>query len=260
MKVGYIGNFYKIPEFILHSEFELTYVIVESEKMSNEMMTFLLVRNIPFFEVKNGNELINVIKKTGISVWITCSYGKRIPIEKMNGIKIYNIHYSSLPLYKGRHPTFYATMANELEIGVSIHEITSKLDKGTVVAQKNHPYYIWENENNLFDKLTESVPQLLAELILFLKDRRLHCKIRNVDGFYYSPVTEKDFTIDIEKDSPSVIYNKVRAQAKYMGALVLWKKKEYYVNSVFFSKKTVSDRLCIPKDDYFVVMEAYERK
>ena len=54
MKVGYIGNFYKIPELILHSDFELVYAMVEKGCLSDDMLTFLLVRGISFCEVKDG--------------------------------------------------------------------------------------------------------------------------------------------------------------------------------------------------------------
>ena len=49
IKVGYIGNYYKIPEYLVHSSFNLCFVIIENGCLSNEMMTFLKVRDIPYY-------------------------------------------------------------------------------------------------------------------------------------------------------------------------------------------------------------------
>ena len=255
MKVGYIGNYYKIPEFILHSDFELSYAIIEKGCLSDEMLTFLMVRKIPFCEVKDSNDLTNEIFKTGITTWITCSYGKRIHIEIMEGIEIYNIHFSALPYYKGRHPTFYATLADELSIGISVHKITPKLDDGKIIAQRLVPYYIWENENDIFSKLTSEVPQLLKELFIYLKNKKTYKTFDNKEGFYHYPVSLEDYTINIEKDNPATIYNKVRAQAKYRGALIEWSGVKYWVHSVIFSKNPSSDLLCIPRNGFFILMK-----
>ena len=57
-RIGYIGNFYKIPEYIYHSDgYRLEYVIVEKGKLDDKMLTFLLVRNIPWIEVDDGAEM-----------------------------------------------------------------------------------------------------------------------------------------------------------------------------------------------------------
>ncbi len=258
MRVGYIGNYYRIPEYIVHSDFTLDYVIVEKGCMSDELFTFLMVRNILFEEVENSNDLNRIILESGIETWITCSYGKRIHIEEIKGIEIYNIHYSALPYFKGRHPTFSATIANELSVGISVHQVTEKIDAGRIISQRIIPYYIWENENDLFRNLTEEVPFLLYDLYEYLKKGILNSNIENDYGDYFPPVSESDYTIHINTDSPARIYNKVRTQAKYKGALIEWKGTIYRVYSVTFSRNPIDSVLCIPKDDYYVVFGVKE--
>lgn len=253
-KIGYIGNFYKIPEYIIHSKFDLCYVVVEAGKMSDALFTFLKVRNIPYTEVQNGDELVSSIYQSGIDLWITCSYGKRIPMEKLDDVAIYNIHYAELPHYKGRHPTFYATISNEKSVGISLHKITKQLDEGEIISQKLFPYYIWEDENDLFEKLTSAVPELLEDLSRYL-DKDLKVSAISTSGNYFKPVSCEDITINISSDSPDVMFNKVRAQAKYNGAILEYGKKKYWVYELFFSKNPVDGELSIPKDDYYVIMK-----
>ncbi len=254
-RVGHIGNFYKIPEYILYSEFVLEYVIVEDGCLSDEMLTFLKFRNIPFVELANKSEIVKIICEIKVDFWITCSYGKRIPIEEMANVEIYNIHYAALPKYKGRHPTFYATMADEKRIGISLHKVTPHLDEGDIIAQQFVPYYIWENENNLFEKLTDKVPLLLKRLNSYLKGTCKEC-IKNSEGNYFSPVAPKDYTIDPYTDSPDVIFNKVRAQAKYRGALLENNGEKYWVNNVYFLKEEHQNKLCIKKEDYYIIFDS----
>ena len=259
MNVGYIGNYYKIPEYIFHSIFNLSYVIVEKGYMSDDMFTFLKVRNIPYHEVASNDEMVKIIKGSGIDLWITCSYGKRITIEKIKDIEIYNIHYSALPNYKGRHPTFYATMANEDSIGISLHRVKERIDEGEIIKQYSVPYYIWEDENALFAKLTDQVPELINDLFTYLNNKESVIVTLNQEGHYFAPVQQKDYTISIIDDTPTEIYNKVRAQAKYRGALLNFNDEEYWVHNVVFSPEKIDGLLCVSKEDYYVCMSVEKR-
>jgi folate-dependent phosphoribosylglycinamide formyltransferase PurN len=48
---------------------------------------------------------------------------------------IWNIHGSYLPYYRGAAPYFYMLMKDEHPRGVTIHELTPKLDQGKVIMQ-----------------------------------------------------------------------------------------------------------------------------
>lgn len=46
-----------------------------------------------------------------------------------------NLHFSILPAYKGIMPVFYAMAHGEKESGISLHEMTAKIDEGRVLYQ-----------------------------------------------------------------------------------------------------------------------------
>lgn len=232
----YIGNYYKIPEMIYHNEYMcLKGIICEANKINDELITFSLVRNIPFSAIKSTKDIINTIKDniTKIDFFIMCSFGKRIPVESLEAAKIFNIHYSALPCYKGRHPTFWATMSNEKKIGISLHEVTPKIDEGNIIAQELIPYYIWMNETKLFDCLTERVPLLLHKFIKYIK-HNTKC-IKNTSTSYFPIVNEADYSINIKTDSLTVIYNKVRAQSKYRGAKIIVGNKIFWIKNILYT-------------------------
>lgn len=261
-KVGYIGNFFKIPEYIWQNEnYELKMIICETEKLTNELITFSMVRNIELEWVSKKEQLAELMNESEVDFWIMCSFGKIIPAEYLNSTKVYNIHYAMLPNYKGRHPTFWATMRGEKRIGISLHEVNCKIDEGGIVSQKDIPYYYWMDENELFDELTAKVPILLDELILYLKGERKI--INNINGSYFKPVEEPDYTILLQTDTCEQIYNKVRAQTKYKGARLDYQGMTFWVKKVQFGIVGLANDLeksvIIPyRDNLLLILLDYE--
>ncbi len=258
-KVGYIGSLDKIAEYIYQNEvFELDYILCEKESLTKELLTVALVRNIKLIEISEDLELEDYLNNCEVKIWVTCSYGKRIKIELLSeDIKIYNIHYALLPNYKGRHPTFWATMKNEKKIGITLHKVEKNFDQGKIVSQYSTPYYIWMNENDLFSSLTRLVPKLLNDLVLYFND---DIKLKeNLVGNYYPAVVEKDYTIDLKKDTFTDIYNKVRCQSKYNGAKLSYNNKTYFIKKISFVKlQNEKKKSIIPiNDNIGMLLEEY---
>jgi len=265
-KVVYIGNFYKVPEFIIHENaFELDRIICEKNKFTDEMLTFSLVRNVPvyFFEELNLREEIENLRRS-TDFFIMCSFGKILPpwlVKKWEG---YNIHYSYLPFYKGRHPTFWATVNGEKSLGITLHKVSSYIDGGEIISQKKVPYFLWENERDIFNKLTNLIPSLLRELIMY-KRGLIEPKKNYPQAFYFRPVNENDYLIDIKKDTPAVIFNKIRAQVRYRGAKLVYDNKVFWIKRAIFTNNpdAYPDKISIPiqnKKYYLVLLEFREEK
>lgn len=263
-KVGYIGNFFKIIEYIWQNEaYELKTIICETEKLTNELITISMVRNLELKWISKKEELTALMNEAEVDFWIMCSFGKIIPASCLDSTRVYNIHYAMLPNYKGRHPTFWATLQGEKRIGISLHKVTREIDKGEIISQKDIPYYYWMDEISLFDALTEKVPILLEELILYLQGKKK--AIDNVDGGYYKPVEQNDYTILLQTDSCEQIYNKVRAQVKYRGARLEYQGRTFWVKKIQFgieeTTKNLKDIIILPyRDNLFLLLLDYEEE
>ena len=241
IKVVYIGNFTKIAEYIFHNEYyELISIICEKEKITEDLFTFSLVREIPILRVDKDNmadEYINKFEKN--VVFVMCSYGKRLPIERCVGYQIFNIHYAALPKYKGRHPSYWATVSGEKTLGVSLQLVSEKFDCGDIITKKNVPYYLWENEIDVFDKLTDQVPDLLNSLNDYLNGEITLAG--NSEDNYFPPVTLDDICLDIENDSPALIFNKVRSQTRANGAIIVLGNRKYRIYSMKFVERYIEE-------------------
>ena len=53
--------------------------------------------------------------------------------------RILNLHNSALPRYRGMAPINWALLNRETEHGVTLHEITTAIDAGPIVAQRTYP-------------------------------------------------------------------------------------------------------------------------
>ncbi len=250
-KCVYIGNLAAVAEYMFFTEeLEVITILCEKERITDDLLTFSLLRNIEIKEVDKEHPIEDYINRIPIDViFVMCSYGRRVPIEKCEGHKIFNIHYAALPNYRGRHPSYWATVNNEKRLGVTMHYVTEKFDDGNIVEQIFVPYYFWEDERDIFDKLTKQVPKLLKSLVEFLKGRDY--KMKNSGGKYFAPVEKKDITVDLEKDSPSLIYNKVRSQTRAGGAIMEIDGKRYRVFGIRFSKKNV-EKTCVEEEKLYI--------
>ncbi|MDD5148085.1 MAG: formyltransferase family protein [Candidatus ainarchaeum sp.] len=241
-KVVYIGNIMDVPEFISHDkDLKLEFIIAEEEKLSEDLLTFSIVRNVPLHTVKKSREISALLKGKKIDFCIMCSFGQKITPDTIKETDIYNLHWSSLPEYKGRHPIYWAIMQNEKKLGISLHRVAAEIDLGEIISKKEIEYYLWLNEKDAFELLTAKVPELLQDLKLFLQGKKKPEK--NSAGSYYRPVSEAETTISLEKDTLSDIFNKARSQARYKGAKLVSGKKTFFVKKLKFGKTPAGKNL-----------------
>ena len=271
-KTVYIGHVPMCAEYIYHSDvFELTEMICEQNRMTDELLTFSLVRQIPLNRIKGKKGLCEKIQEFGKeTVFIMHGFGLRVPMELLNGYRVFNIHESDLPKYKGAQPTYWATIKNEKQIGVSLFQITDQFEDGVIVAQEKFPYYIWENEYDIQKKTMDVMPKLLQGLETYLENNIIIKE--NMPGDYYPKVSKKDVFIDLEKDSPQVIFNKVRAEAAFGGAkLNLYSGEDmelYCIKEILFSEECMKESFEINEegilkirytDELVLIVNKYDR-
>ena len=218
-KIGYIGNSHVIADIICcHAGLSLEWVIAERSRVTDDLLTFSVVRAVAMHAVSMGAEVASVLEtKDGTAFVIMCDFGIILSDDIVSRRDIYNIHYGNLPEYKGRHPTFWATVNREKQIGISLHKVVRNIDAGDIVANRKIPYYFWMDDNSVQAQLTTHIPELLEKLGRYVEGEK-DMASANAPGHYYPKVREDDYHIDLERDVPATIYNKVRAQAMYRGA------------------------------------------
>lgn len=218
-EVIYCGSLGRVAEYIYMSkDFRLKAVICEERQVNNDLLTFCFIRNVEIRTIVTYNDLVTVSASFDENdIYIMCSFGLIIKDNLLTQSKFFNIHPCTLPDYKGRHPTYFATINGEKYFGITLHEVNTGIDTGKIIALEEVPYYYWMTETDLLSTLYDKVPLLMIKLAAFLDNKVVSKK--NEGGRYYPPVTESDKTIQ-PSDPPALILNKIRTQSKHGGALL----------------------------------------
>ena len=178
-----------------------------------------LENNIPVFQpVKLRNNYQSIIDSNP-DIIITCAYGQIVPDVILNLPKYgcINVHGSLLPELRGGAPIHWAIIRGYKETGITIMDMSSKMDAGDIIAQES--ILIGDMVlGELYDKLSILGKNLLLKTLPSIIDGTCK-KIKQDESkvtFGYN-VTKDDMKIDFSKDALS-IRNLVRGLNPIPGA------------------------------------------
>jgi len=143
MRVGIISNsdcFIPLAYTLAVQQLQVCiYYVAGNEPFINQkVQAFTKQNQIPVFQEKQDNDLYQWINAGKYDACFMIGYRKLIRLKKANGSadRIFNIHFSSLPAYKGPVPVFWQLRAGEQTLGISIHRLNEKFDEGNVLWRK----------------------------------------------------------------------------------------------------------------------------
>jgi len=161
-----------------------------------------------YLDKKNLNiswiDLEKTIKEEKYNIGLIASFGQMIPKEIISTLnnKIYVMHPSLLPKYRGGAPIQHTLLNNEKKTGVTICEASiDKFDAGDIVIQKEINVEIFHR----FKELSLILSNLGAEAIFefienydkiimkkYPQDNKLSCKAPLINGEIYLNFLEQD--------------------------------------------------------------------
>jgi len=100
----------------------------------NQVKVFAQKNNIPILETMNDYRM--PMNDNGMTVGLVAAYGKIIPQSVIDafGGRIYNIHPSLLPKYRGPSPLQQQILDGVTETGVTIIQLDAQIDHGPIMA------------------------------------------------------------------------------------------------------------------------------
>jgi phosphoribosylglycinamide formyltransferase 1 len=94
--------------------------------------------------------------------------------------RLFNIHPSLLPAFKGLHTHKRALEAGVKEHGVSVHFVTEDLDSGPVIIQARVPVLSDDDEESLAARVLEQEHRIYPEAIQWFAEGRLQLQENTV--------------------------------------------------------------------------------
>lgn len=139
--------------------------------VSQKVTAFAQQFNIGLTEEKNTRtDLYNWLLKNNFDVCFMLGYAQLINLAQLKACptKLYNIHFGTLPAFRGPTPVFWQLKQGD-KIGVTIHEVSAKFDDGPILWLKEtgvQPYFTYETANQVLGQLcVEGVFYILNLLV-----------------------------------------------------------------------------------------------
>ena len=138
-----------------------------------------------------------------------------IKTKNFKSNKLFNLHFSLLPSYKGMHTSAFPILNGEKYSGVTIHKIDNGIDTGDIIAQKKFKIHINDTAKDLFLKYIHNGNQLFKKTINSLINNNYNFYPQtSVESSYFNKasIDFSNITININKTAFEV-HNQIRAFA-----------------------------------------------
>lgn len=98
---------------------------------------------------------------------VTAGYGKLLPSSWLNWptLAALNLHFSLLPKYRGANPAEWAILMGETETGITLIEMSSAFDTGSLVAQITIPIEAQATRETIYHTLYSLGAETLPSLV-----------------------------------------------------------------------------------------------
>ncbi|MFS8082946.1 MAG: formyltransferase family protein [Ginsengibacter sp.] len=182
--------------------------------------SFCIANQISILDLKDLYSL-------GELLFISLEYDRLIIPENFLDARLYNIHFSKLPAYKGMYTSVFPLLNGEIESGVTLHLINRGIDTGPVIDQLTFPLSINTNAAQLYDLYLQYSSILFKRNIESLIAGDIYLIPQTAGGSTYFSKSSLNFSkieIDLNKTAYE-IHNQVRAYSfrQYQLPLILSK-------------------------------------
>jgi methionyl-tRNA formyltransferase len=120
---------------------------------------------IPIVTETSQAEIAALILKFQPDCVVISSYHQILPASLIAHSTFVNVHYSPLPLYRGRANVNWALINDEPYAAITIHKLLPELDAGNILFQQLIPIGYHDTVANVYDKLNSIQQQYLGKVI-----------------------------------------------------------------------------------------------
>ena len=193
---------------------------------SCEVKQYCIENNIEAFQPVKIREDYSRVLEVNPDLIVTCAYGQIIPKIILDKCKCINVHASLLPKLRGGAPIQHAIIDGYSTTGITIMEMSNKMDAGDIISQSSIDIDINDTYSSLHDKLITVATRLLLDTIGSVIDNSYVAIKQNENEvtFGYNILPQQEH-IDFNK-SYMQVYNQIRglADVPYAYGIVEGKK------------------------------------
>ena len=172
-------------------------VRVQQPQNSASLASLAVARDIPVLRVRHmyDQRLACSISRLAADILLVACFPFRIPatLRQLARIACWNMHPAMLPRYRGPAPVYWQIHNRERNTGVTLHEVSDRLDAGDVVAQKSFPLPKGTSAGSLEESVAEfGVDLFLGTLKTWRKGHRISYPQDDALASYYPRAPVQD--------------------------------------------------------------------
>lgn len=205
--------------------------------------------NIPVWQPNRLKDIEDDVRALGHVAGVLVSYGKIIPQSTIDLFTpgIINVHPSLLPTYRGPSPIESAIKNGDKKTGVTIMQLSAKMDAGPIYVAKEVPLQGTETQPELYHTLADIGADLLLETLPSILDGSLQPTVQSESLVTYCNLLQKsEAMLDFTKLSAAEAERIIRAHLTFPKSKVKYKEHTLVVTKAHTSteQKTPLDMLC----------------
>ena len=212
-----------------------------------ETFEFARLHSIPIYTDYSQTQLQNILNDLPAQIGVLVAYGRIVPRSIIDHFKygIINIHPSLLPKYRGSTPIETAILDGAKDTGVSIMQLSSRMDAGPVFVQKKIHLDDIESKQDIANKLNVLGADMLVDNLEQIVNNKLKPKPQKGDISECKKISKGDGIIDTN-DTADFALRKIRAYSGWPKSHLLLNDKDLIILSAKPSNiKTKSDDISI---------------
>ncbi len=212
-----------------------------------------LSNNIPIISLVEAYDIIDCI-------FLSCEFDTIIKPNLFNTEKLYNIHFSKLPEYKGMYTSCLPILHNKKETGVTLHKIDKGIDTGDIIDQFVFPILSTDTALDLYLKFNKNGFDLIKKNFESLIENNFKSyKQSSENASYYSIKTLdfKNIKIDYRKTA-NEIKNQIHAYSFIHYQLPLFKNKKIIKAEILPDKSKQNPKKIVEETNEYIVINSID--
>lgn len=209
----------------------------------------------------NDIEIINLKDAYTIenSIFLSCEFDKIIKPNLFATDKLYNIHFSKLPQYKGMYTSCLPILFNEKQTGVTLHKIDKGIDTGDIIDQITFPILSEYVALDLYKKYTEFGFKIFINNINNLISGNYTCNKQPTENSSYYSLNSVDFNSKIDyRKTAQQIKNQLHARSFIHFQLPKFKDVSIIRAVIINCKSTGKIGEIIEENDEYIIINSID--
>lgn len=204
--------------------------------------------------------LLNEVYNIKDCIFISCEFDRIIKPKLFNTKKLYNIHFSKLPEYKGMYTSCLPILHNKKETGVTLHKIDKGIDTGDIIDQYVFPICPEDTAYDLYLKYNKHGYELIKKNFKnLLQNNFKYYKQSFKNSSYYSKksLDFKNINVDYIKTA-NEIKNQIHAYSFVYYQLPLFNNIKIIRAEVLLDKSIEAPKKIVKETNNYIIINTID--